>query len=235
MIQLRSGTETARLTGASFCICEQQPETLGVSPAIVNQMERSPFIHFKLETLHKSAPSLAKASHCKRDAICSWRGGFWLQDEHSSSSNRAVPTYTCCFWKAGIDPSAELHSVQTEGTKPKSWCSLIKGNNCWALPTAKLISSSNGTAPHFHSASPYLCPSLFTHKHRCLTLAKLQFYMQSQHLFSFTLVSSSSSSLAFASKCSQRPDSSLQPHFSLWTQILPQTFIIIILFLPKLF
>lgn len=133
MIQLRSGTQTARLTGASFCICEQQPETLGVSPAIVHQMERSPFIHFKLEPLHKSAPSLAKASHCKRDAICSWRGSFWLQDEHSSSSNRAVPTYTCCFWKAGIDPSAELRSVQTEGTNQNldaPWSRGITAEHC---------------------------------------------------------------------------------------------------------
>ena len=166
MIQLRSGTQTARLTGASFCICKQQPEMLGVSPTIVNQMERSPFIHFKLEPLRKSSPSLAKASFFEWDAICSWMGNFWLQrDEHSSSSNRAVPTYTCCccFWKTELDPSAELHPVQTEDMKMKSWCFMIKGIIAEHSPMQNLSAHPMVLYPSSHSASPpYPCPSLFT-------------------------------------------------------------------------
>lgn len=67
MIQLRSGTQAARLTGASSCICKQQPETLGGSPTVVNQMERSPFTRFKLEPLRKSSLSLLKHVSAPRE------------------------------------------------------------------------------------------------------------------------------------------------------------------------
>lgn len=141
MIQLRSGTQTARLSGASFCICKQQPEFLRVSPTIVNQMKRSPYIHFKLKPLSRYSPSLDKACFCTEwDAICSQIGNLWLQpDEHSSSGDKAVlPPLASAFGRQ--DYSAELLTVKTEYVKRKS-CAPQK-NKRQAPLNAEFIGSS---------------------------------------------------------------------------------------------
>lgn len=160
MIQLRSGTHTARLAGASFCICKQQSETLGVSPTIVNQMERFPFIHFnraitQIITFSCQSKDLGTKRNLQLNGkLLVAKGWARLQQQQSSpylhlllllleywawSSCRTIPRAN---WRHGNEILRLLG----------------QGNNCWGLFNAKLVSSSNGN----NTPVPIL-PLLFIH------------------------------------------------------------------------
>lgn len=148
MIQLRSGTYTARLAWASFCICKLQSETPGVSPTIVNQMERFPCIHFERAIIQITT----RARIWEQDAIFCWMGNFWLQRDEPSFGSSWGSAYLhllpllleCWAWSScRTTPSANWRHRNEIARL------LDQGNNCWGLFNTKLTSSSNNNIPQF--------------------------------------------------------------------------------------
>lgn len=151
MIQLRSGTHTARLTGASFCICKQQSETLGVSPTIVNQMERFPFIHFNraiTQIITFSCQSKNLGTKCNlqlNGKLLVTKGWAQLQQQLGSPYlHLLLLLLECWAWS-----SCRIISSANWRHGNEILRLLDQRNNCWGLFNAKLTSSSNSSIPHF--------------------------------------------------------------------------------------
>lgn len=224
VIQLRRGTRTARLTGASFCICKQQSETLGVSSTIVNQMGRVPFTHFsraitQIITFCVQSQDLGTRCNLQLNGKLGYKGMSTAQQQRGSPYlHLLLLLLECWAWSS-------CRTTPSESLRHGSEISrlLDQGNNCWGLFNAKLVSSSNSNIPQF----PFCLSSSSTSQPlyigmQSLTLPKFQLSLQSQSFFCVPLVPFSSSSLAFVSKCPQIPGSFLQS-YSPPAHILPQT------------